>query len=116
MALTTNLIAEGLHHALSEGNIVAGAGFGEVAGAGAGQLCQFLLPFDPAIVSRVGYADQFYVVFQSLDGNVTAADPDAVPFTTDPTTGLSIARLLLDVTALPANVRVHFESHHSTGR
>lgn len=116
MALTTNLISEGLHHALAAGDVVAGAGFGEVAGVGAGQLIQFLLPFDPAIASRVGFEDQFYVTCRSIDGNITAAVPDAVPFTTDPTTGLQIARLNVDVAALPANVNILFESHHSAGR
>lgn len=116
MALVTNLIADGLHHALAAGDVVAGAGFGEVAGVGAAQLIQFLLPYEQEITARVGFEDQFYVTCRSTDGNITAAVPDAVPFATDPVTGLQIARLLVDVAALPANVSILFESHHSAGR
>lgn len=116
MALTTNLIPNGLHHSLSQGDIIAGAGFGEVGAAAANQLCQFLLPYSREITDREGFEDQFYVLFETLDGNVTAASPDAVPFATDPGTGLQIARLRLDVAALPASVKIIFESHHSAGR
>lgn len=116
MALTTSLIANGLHHSLASGNVVAGAGFGEVAGIGAGQLIQFLLPYPREIFDRVGFQDQFYVTVKSLDGNVTSAVPNATQFADDPATGLQIARLDIDVIELPANIEVLFEAHHSSGR
>lgn len=116
MALATTLVPSGLHHAVSQGNVVAGAGFGEVAGAGAAQLCRFLLPYPRAEWSRPGFEDQLYVVVKSLDGNVTNAVLDAQALEPDPGGELQIARLRLDVAALPADVQIWFEAHHSTGR
>jgi hypothetical protein len=114
--LATPFISQGLHHAKSEGNVVAGADFGEVAGVGASQLCRFLLPFAAKNWQLPGFADQFYTTFKTVDGNISAAVYDAQEFETDPTTGQQVVRLRLDVGALPASVQIFFESHHSAGR
>ena len=116
MALTTPLVQAGLHHAVSSGDIVAGAGFGEVAAIGANQLCRFLLPFDEKNWRLPGFAPQFYVFFKSIDGNVTNAIFDAQEFEADVSGDFQVARLRLDVAALPAQVQVWFEAHHSAGR
>lgn len=116
MALATNLVANGRHHALAQGNVVAGAGFGEVAAAGDAQIFRLLLPFTEDIFRLPGFEEQCYVTFRSLDGLVTGVVLDAVPFETDPGTGLQILRLNIDVLQLPANVHVLVESHHSAGR
>ncbi len=116
MALVTSLIDEGLHHALAVGDIIAGAGFGEVAGPGAGVLMRLLLPFSEEVFDKVGFEEQFYTTFQSLDGNVSAVSMDVTEFETDPSTGQQIIRFRLDVGALPATVDILLESHHSEGR
>ena len=114
--LTTPFVPNGLHHAVSEGDIIAGIDYGEVAGAGAAQLCRFLLPFERKNWLLPGFQEQFYVIFKSNDGNITDCVPDAIPFETDPSGLFQIARLRLDVSALPASVQIWFESHHSAGR
>jgi len=116
MALTTSLVPSGIHHSRASGNILAGAGFGEVAGVGAAQLCRFLLPYPAEISDLPGFQDQFYINFQSTDGNVTAASLDAQQFETDPATGLPVVRFRLNIAGLPAAVDVLFEAHHSAGR
>lgn len=116
MALATTLIAEGLHHALAEGDIVAGAGFGEVAGAGTNVLMRLLLPFSEEVFDKVGFEEQFYTFFASRDGNITTVAMDGTEFETDPSTGLQIIRFRLDIAALPASVYILLESHHSEGR
>ena len=116
MALPTTLIPSGIYHSQAEGDVVAGAGFGEVAGVGPNQLCRFLLPYPEAITDPPGFQDQVYVIFKTNDGNISDATLDAVQFETDPTTGLQVIRLLLDVDALPANIQANFEAHQSAGR
>lgn len=116
MALNVVLVANGLAHAVTQGQIDVGPGYGQVPALGAAQLLKLLLPFSREIVNKVGYQDQFYVLAKSLDGNVTKFALDATQFETDVATGQSVVRLNVDIVAVPASVEIWLEAHHSTGR
>lgn len=114
MALSAAIVGDGLHHAVASGDITVGAGFGEVPGVGAAQPLDLRLPFEPRVTVPEGFADQFYVMAKSLDGNVTDVRLAPVPFTND---GVSnILHLLVDITAAPAAMTIWLEAHHSIGR
>jgi hypothetical protein len=114
--LNAVLVAKGLHHAETVGQITVGPGPGEVPAIGVAQLLKLPLPFSKGVYKPVGFEDQSYVICQSLDGNVSNIAFDAVQFEYDPVTGQPIARLLVDIAAAPASVELWFEAHHSTGR
>jgi hypothetical protein len=116
MALSVVLVPNGLAHAITQGQIDVGPGYGQVPAIGAGQLLKLLLPFGQEIINKPGYEDQFYVLPKPLDANSSNYRLDAVQFETDPTTGQSVLRLLVDITAAPADVQIWLETHHSTGR
>ncbi len=118
MALSVALVPQGLHHAITSGQItVAGVpGYGEVAAVAANQLMKLLLPFQKEVTDKIGYREQFYILAKSFDGSVTDVRLDATEFETDPTTGQSVVRLRVDMAAAPGNVEIWLESHHSAGR
>jgi hypothetical protein len=113
--LNAVLVAKGLHHAETTGQITVGPGPGEVPAIGVAQLLKLPLPFADGIYKPVGFEEQSYVICQSLDGNVSNIQFDAVQFEYLPS-GQPVARLLVDITAAPASVELWFEAHHSTGR
>lgn len=114
MALSAALVASGLQHAAATGSITVGAGFGEVAALGVGQLMQIRLPFASKVFNAVGFADQLYVTAKSLDGNVSDVRLNATPVTYDATG--AILRLDVDIAAAPASMYILIEAHHSIGR
>lgn len=116
MALTAVLVPDGLHHAVTNGSITVGAGYGQVPAVGVNQLLKLLLPFEREVYNKPGYSEQFYCLVKLTDATVTDVRLDATQFETDPTTGASVLRLRVDVAADPANVLIWLESHHSTGR
>lgn len=116
MALTVSLVPNGLHHGVTSGAIDIGPGYGQVAAIGANQLLKLLLPFAREVIDKVGYEDQLYILAKLLDASVTRVALDAVQFEIDPITRQSVLRLRVDVAAVPGNVLLWLESHHSTGR
>ncbi len=116
MALTVSLVPSGLHHAVTSGTIDIGASYGQVAAVAANQLMKLLLPFEREVYNKPGYQDQVYVVSKLNDASITAIRLDATQFESDPTTGASVLRLRVDVAAVPGDVLIWIESHHSTGR
>lgn len=114
MTLAIALVPNGLQHAAVTGSITAGAGFGEIAGAGANQLMRLRLPFALDMASKPGFADQMYVTAKSLDGNVSDVRLDAAPVVFD--TVSPILQLRVDATVLPASMYILIEAHHSIGR
>lgn len=118
MALSVSLVPAGLHHAITSGSITVNPvpGYGEVAALGANQLLKLLLPFAPEIINKPGYQEQFYVTAKLLDASVTNVQLDAQQFETDPLTGQSVLRCRVDLAAVPGNVFMLLESHHSAGR
>lgn len=114
MTMAIALVPNGLHHAAATGSITAGAGFGEIAVAGANQLMQLRLPFPIAFAAKPGFVDQLYVTAKSLDGNVSDVRLDATPVAFD--TVSPILRLRVDAATLPANTYILIEAHHSIGR
>lgn len=121
MTISAVLVPNGVdltrHHAIAEGPITAGAGDGEIPLAAANQLMELPLPFVPYVVNYTGFADQLYIFAKSLDGNVTDVRLDATPVTINPNNSLAAAtlRLRVDATALPAQVSIWIETHHSSG-
>lgn len=116
MTIAAALVPSGLHHAKALGPITVGPGPGEVPAVGPGQLMILPLPFSDLVYRRSGFENQTYVISKSLDGNVTNIVLDAVQFQYDPITGQPALRLLVDVTAVPAQVDIWIEAHHSAGR
>jgi len=116
--LNVSLVPNGLHHAVTSGDITVNAvpGYGEVSALGASQLLKLLLPFDREITNKAGYQDQVYVVARLSDASVTNVALDAVQFEQDPVTRQSVLRLRVDIAANPGNLLCWIESHHSTGR
>jgi hypothetical protein len=117
MALAApTLIAHGRHHADVEGVITVGPGDGEVPAFGLNQLMTVdITAFEEVIRNYLGFEDQFYIWFQSLDGNVTDVRLDAQEFGID-SEGVPITlRIRVDITA-NATVKMILESHHSAGR
>lgn len=123
MTIAATLIPDGpfyptRHHARAAGNLTLGAGDGELPAAGANQLLTLPLPFPPDVVVYTGYADQIYILAKSMDGNVTDIRLDAVPVTTTFVNGYGLTstlQLRVDATALPAQVDIWIEAHHSAG-
>lgn len=109
------MVAKGLHHAETVGQIDIGPGPGQVPAIGLGQLMKLPLPFIDGVYKPVGFEEQSYVLAQSLDGNISNIRFDAQQFEYLPS-GQPVARLLVDITAAPAAVELWFEAHHSTGR
>ena len=120
MALVATLVPNGSgiprYHAIANGEITAGAGPGEIPAAAADQLMLLPLPFVKSLTKQSAFTDQLYVLAKSNDGNVSAIRFDATQVTIDPVTKVATARLRVDATALPANVTIWIESHHSSGR
>lgn len=116
MALTTELVPNGYQHARSLGSVTAGAGYGQVAGAGANQLLKVALPFSPAVFDLPGFEDQTYITSQLLDGNITAMSLDAQQFEYDSTTKQAVLRFRVDVAALPAAISLNVQAEHTPSR
>lgn len=116
MTMAMEMIDSGLHHAKSTGTLSAGAANGQIAAPGANVLLKLTLPFSPKVWNYPGAANQTYVHFRSLDGNVSNVVLDATQFETDVTTGQPVLRLRVDALALPATVECAVEVHHSIGR
>ena len=115
MALTLVLVADGLHHAKSQGSIDIGSGVGQVAATGSNQLLQVALPFDLKVITPVGFAEQSYVFCKSSDGNVSDVRPDATPVVFPPS-GPPLAQFRVDITAAPAAVELWYWAWQSAGR
>lgn len=114
MALSVTIIREGLHHAVANGSVTVGAGFGEVPAIGLAQPMALRLPYDTRVFVPRGFEDQFYVLAKSLDGMVTDVRLAPVVFTYD--TVSPILHLLVDLVAAPAVTTIWLEAHHSVGR
>jgi hypothetical protein len=119
MTMSVALVPEGHHHAVALGPITQGAGFGEVAALGVGQLLRLRLPFGSTpqtanTIVMVGFEEQFYVLSKSLDGNVTDVRLNATQFEYDAQG--AIIRLDVDIAAFPAEMQIWLEAHHSIGR
>jgi hypothetical protein len=121
MTISAVLVPNGVdltrHHAIAEGAITAGIGYGEIPVAAANQLMELPLPFVPYVVNYTGFEGQLYIFAKSLDGNVTDVRLDPIPVTINPNNSLASAtlRLIVDATALPAQVSIWIETHHSAG-
>lgn len=118
MALPTpTLISLGLLHAVTEGQIDVGLGFGQVPAIGPNQLMQLDLTqtFSRDVRNKVGYADHVYITSKSLDANVTDIRLDPVPFLPDANGDPGVLQLRVDLTA-PGQVYLLVEAHHSSGR
>lgn len=117
MALGTTLIANGLHHARSDGgSITIGPAYGQVAGLGNNQLLKVLLPFSKPVYTYPGFEDQTYITAEPLDNNVTAMSLDAQQFEYDPTTGAPVLRFRVDIAAAPAGMELLVVAEHSATR
>lgn len=118
MALPTpTLIPLGLLHAVTQGQIDVGLGFGQVPAIGLNQLMQLDLTqtFSRDVRNKVGYAEHVYIISKSLDGNVQDIRLDAVQFLPDSNGDPGILQLRVDLIA-PGQVYMLIEAHHSSGR
>lgn len=118
MAITPTLVESGYLHMKVTGDIVLGNNVGEIGALGVNQLLIVsLAALDRKVyeVNRDGFEDQFYVLAMANDQNCTGIRLDATQFEYT-AAGVPRLRLRVDVSAVPANITLWLEAHHSWGR